>query len=90
MRSAWLEVDLGGKKTFARATISEFLDSIQAFELQVPDGEGGWKAIHRGKTIGGPGLDITFEPVTTDRIRLSITEAVLGPTIWDFALYPPR
>jgi alpha-L-fucosidase len=24
------------------------------------------------------------------RIRLAITESVLGPTIWDFALYPPR
>ncbi len=88
-RAAWLEVDLGGSKTYARATISEFLDSIRTFELQVPDGQGGWKSIYTGERIGGPGIDVCFKPVTSDRIRLSITEAVLGPTIWDFALYPP-
>jgi hypothetical protein len=36
------------------------------------------------------GVDVSFPSVTARRIRLAITEAVLGPTIWDFALYPPR
>jgi alpha-L-fucosidase len=90
LKTAWLEVNLGGEKTFARATISEYLDSIRAFELQVTDGSGGWKTIHRGKAIGGPGVEITFRPVKASRIRLAITDSAGGPTIWDFALYPPR
>jgi len=89
VKTAWLEVDLGGEKTFARATLSEFLDSIRAFELQVPDAEGGWKTIYQGKTIGGPGVNVTFEPVTASRIRLAIIDSTGGPTLWDFALYPP-
>lgn len=88
--AAWLEVDLGGEKTCVRATISEYLDSVRAFELQVPDGKGGWRAIHRGTTIGGPGVEITFAPVNARRIRLAITDSKGGPTIWDFALYAPR
>ncbi|MGD8451214.1 MAG: alpha-L-fucosidase [Phycisphaerae bacterium] len=90
VRSAWLEVDLGGPQRFARATLSEYNDSIRAFELQVPDDDGGWRTIYQGTTIGGPGVDVTFPPVTARRVRLVITEATLGPTIWDFALYPPR
>ncbi|MBN2216223.1 MAG: alpha-L-fucosidase, partial [Pirellulales bacterium] len=89
-KTAWLEVDLGGDKTFSRATLSEFLDSIRAFEIQVPDGQGGWKAVYRGGTIGGPGIDVTFVPVTADRVRLAVTDSTGGPTIWDFALYPPE
>ncbi|HBO44301.1 MAG TPA: hypothetical protein DD670_10295 [Planctomycetaceae bacterium] len=88
VKTAWLEVDLGGPKTFNRATLSEFLDRVRAFKLEVPDGRGGWKAVHRGSTIGGPGIDVTFDPVTADRIRLAITDSTGGPTIWDFAIYP--
>jgi alpha-L-fucosidase len=87
-KTAWLEVDLGGKKTFGRATLSEYNDSIRTFELQIPDGQGGWKTFYQGKTIGGPGVDISFPPVTADRIRLDITDSTGGPTLWDFALYP--
>lgn len=28
-----------------------------------------------------------FAPVTTERVRLNITEATDGPTIWEFQLY---
>lgn len=89
VKTAWLEVDLGGPKTFDHATVSEYLDSVRAFEIQVPDGQGGWKAVYRGGKIGGPGVEATFDPVTADRVRLAITESTGGPTIWDFALYPP-
>ncbi|MBN2021840.1 MAG: alpha-L-fucosidase [Pirellulales bacterium] len=88
VKTAWLEVDLGGPKTFARATASEYLDAVRAFELQVPDGQGGWRTIHRGQTIGGPGIDVSFPPVTADRVRLSIIDSTGGPTLWDFAVYP--
>jgi alpha-L-fucosidase len=90
VKSAWLEVDLGGDKTFDRATIAEAFDYIRAFELQAPDGKGGWKAIYQRKRIDNAGADIAFPPVKADKIRLAVTEAVVGPTIWDFALYPAK
>ncbi|HLA85467.1 MAG TPA: alpha-L-fucosidase [Thermoguttaceae bacterium] len=89
VKTAWLEIDLGGKKTFSRATASECLDRVRAFEIQTPDGQGGWKAVYRGGKIGGPGVNVTFDPVTADRVRLAITDSTGGPTIWDFAIYPP-
>jgi alpha-L-fucosidase len=90
VKSAWLEVDLGGEKTFDRATIVDAFGYVRAFELQIPDGERGWKAVYRGKSIGDLGVDVSFPPVKADKVRLAITEATVGPTIWDFALYPAR
>jgi len=90
VRSAWLEVNLGKPRLMGQATISEHLDSVRAWELQVPDARTGWRTIYRGTRIGGPGVDVRFDPVQSDRIRLSITQATLGPTIWDFAVYAPK
>jgi beta-fructofuranosidase len=90
VKSAWLEVDLGGEKCFNRATIAEAFDYIRAFELQVPDGKDGWRAIYQGKRIDAAGAEIALPEVKADKIRLAITDAVVGPTIWDFALYAPR
>lgn len=90
VKTAWLEVDLGGEKTFDRATLNDAFDCVRAFELRIPDGQGGWKAIYRGKNIGILGVDIAFPEVKADRIRLAITDSTGGPTIWDFALYPAK
>ncbi len=85
--AAWLEVDLGGEKRFSRAFISEYLDRVQGFEIQIPDGSGGWKAVYTGTSIGGPGVNVTFPAVAATAVRLAITKATVGPTIWDFELY---
>ncbi|MBP7937670.1 MAG: hypothetical protein KA354_23765 [Phycisphaerae bacterium] len=42
-----------------------------------------------GGTIGGPGVEVTFPPVKAGKVRLAITDSTGGPTIWDFAVYPP-
>lgn len=90
LRSAWLEVDLGGVERFDHATLCEYGDSIRAWELQVPDGDGGWRAVYRGTKIGGDGLRVHFHATEAARVRLAILDATIGPTIWDFALYPQR
>ena len=87
VKTAWLEVDLGGEKSFSRATLSEYLDAVRAFEIQVPDGRGGWKAVYKGGAIGGYGLDVSFRPVRARKVRLAITDSTGAPSIWDFALY---
>jgi alpha-L-fucosidase len=88
VHSASLEVDLGEMRRIERAFISEAYDRVRSFELQYNDGEG-WKAFARGDRIG-EGLKMKFEPATARFVRLNILEAVEGPTIWEFQLFPVK
>jgi alpha-L-fucosidase len=84
----WLEVDLGKPQTFVRAVIQECVDfgvRVKAFELQYKDGDE-WKTFHSGKGIG-KNLEVKFAPVTARIVRLNITEAQGGPTIFEFQLF---
>ncbi|MCX7047203.1 MAG: alpha-L-fucosidase [Candidatus Sumerlaeota bacterium] len=84
-RSCWLEVDLGAPQTFSRAHISEPYGRVQEFELQVWQ-ESAWKTFHRGTTIG-ENCEITFPPVTGQRVRLNLLKTTDGPSIWEFQLF---
>jgi alpha-L-fucosidase len=88
VKSAWLELDLGEPKTFSRAVIRQAfpeLKRIRKFAVEyLQDGE--WKACHQGTNLG-PTLTARFQPVTAQRVRLNITEATDGPTIWEFQLF---
>ncbi len=86
---AWLEVDLGGPTPIAGAYIREAFNRVRAFQIEVPDGPDRWKPIYRGQRIGDGGVEIKFEPVTADRVRLNITDGPGGPTIWEFEVYGP-
>ena len=59
------EVDLGEKKTFDRARISEAYDRVRRFELQI-DNDGRWQTVYRGTTVGED-FSAGFDPVTGDR-----------------------
>jgi alpha-L-fucosidase len=86
--NAWLEVDLGAPQTFGRAVISAAypeLDRIRAFRIEYRDGDA-WKTAHEGGRIGAD-LAVSFPPVTARQVRLHITEATEGPTIWEFQLF---
>jgi alpha-L-fucosidase len=48
-----------------------------------------WRPCYRGENLGAS-LAATFDPVTAQRVRLNITEATDGPTIWEFELFPPK
>ena len=86
-KQAWLEVDLGEPATIGRAMISEVFNRVRAFELQCEDGQQ-WRTFASGTTIGENKL-IVFDPVTARRVRLNITEATDGPTIWELQLFAP-
>lgn len=90
VRDAWLEVDLGQPATFNAAFLTEYLDRIRAYELEIPDGSGGWRSVCRGKSVGGPGVTIRFEPVQARKVRLHITDSTGGPTLWNFEIYHLR
>jgi alpha-L-fucosidase len=81
-----LELDLGKPATFSRVRISEaFPNRVQEFELQRFE-DGAWKTICAGTTLGERWTR-RFNPVTAQRVRLNITEAIDGPTLWEFQLF---
>jgi alpha-L-fucosidase len=86
-KSAWVEFDLGGDTTFDSAVVTEGWNRIEQFAVEIPDGNGGWKAVYAGGKMGGDGAVIRFAPVTARRVRLNILRATAGPTIWDFEIY---
>ncbi len=86
--AAWLEVDLGAPQTFSRVTISEAYDRVRRFELQYADAET-WTTFYEGEKIGED-FSVDLDPITAQRVRLSILEATEGPTLWEFRLLPPK
>jgi alpha-L-fucosidase len=90
-KSAWLEVDLGKPAEFSRAVIRQAfpeLKRIRKYAIEYWQ-EGQWKSCYEG-TNPGEKVVARFTPVTSQRVRLNITEATDGPTIWEFALFPPH
>ena len=90
-KSAWLEVDLGKPVTIGRAAIEQAypeLKRVRKFAIEYWQ-DGKWQPCYRGENLGAT-LEAVFPPITAQRVRLNITEATDGPTIWEFELYPPR
>jgi hypothetical protein len=88
LKQAWLAVDLGRPYTIDHAFLSEAYDRIEDFELQV-DRDGHWETFARGRKMGS-GLELTFPPVTAEKVRLNVLKAADGPTIWEFLLFEPE
>jgi len=89
-KSAWLEIHMGQPKTFSRAAIKQAcpeLKRIRKFAIECWQDEQ-WKTIVRGENLGAH-YSVKFEPVTAQRVRLNITEATDGPTIFEFRLLAP-
>ena len=85
--NGWLEVNLGRPAAISRAVISDGWDRVRQFVLQAQVGEG-WQTVTAGTTIGTY-KELIFEPINAQVWRLSITEAMDAPTIWEFQLFPP-
>jgi len=87
-KSAWLELDLGKPTEFSRAVVLQAypeLKRVRKFAIEYWDGSS-WKACYEGKDMG-PKLNVSFPKVTAQRVRLNITEATDGPTIFEFKLF---
>jgi alpha-L-fucosidase len=87
-KSAWLEADLGKPMTIGRAVIEQAypeLKRVRKFAIEYWQ-DGQWKPCYRGENMGAV-LDAAFDPVIAQRVRLNITEATDGPTIWEFQLF---
>lgn len=89
-RSAWLEVDLGSPKSIGRALVQQAFPELKRIKKLSIEywNNSQWKSCYAGENPG-EFLDVTFKPVTAQRVRLNITEATEGPTIWEFQLFSP-
>lgn len=86
--AAWLEVDLGKPATFRRVTIKQAfpeLNRIKRYAIEVLTDDK-WVQCYEGKSIGAQAT-ARFEPVTAQRVRLSILESADGPTISEFQIF---
>jgi alpha-L-fucosidase len=84
-KQGWLELDLGGKKSFNAILIEEGWARIRRFELQIKDNDN-WRTILDGKEIG-PYFYRQIPPTSAQHIRLNVLDATDVPTIWEFQLF---
>jgi hypothetical protein len=61
---------------------------VRKFELQALR-DGHWETFVGGARIG-TNLEISFPPITAQHVRLNLTDAPGGPTIWEFRLFGPK
>lgn len=86
-RSGWVELDLGREVKVSRAVIHEggTDEHVRRFQLQARV-NGQWETISFGGFIGR-GRELSFEPVSTRFVRLTICEASGAPAISEIRLF---
>ena len=82
----WIEVDLGGDVRFDTVVIKPFEDRVNAFKVQYWSGSG-WSDATTGGQLGASPKTIRFAAVTSNRVRLLITEARTSPSIWELEVH---
>lgn len=80
-RAAVLELDLRGATSIGLVELSEPIEHGQAVARYLVEGygDGGWRTLSKGTTIGYKKLD-RFAPVRVERVRLTIAEAMAKPS----------
>jgi alpha-L-fucosidase len=87
-RTGILEIHLPTEATFDRILLQEpirFGQRVSGFVLEIPDGAG-WLEIARGTTVGQKRI-LRIPPATTDRVRLTILEALAAPALSEVGLF---
>jgi len=86
--NGWIEVELKAPTRFDRVLLQEYIPLGQRVKKWNVEGwiDNQWKSICEGTTIGYKRI-FRVEPVTCQRVRLTITDAKACPTISEFELY---
>ena len=86
--SAWIEADFGKPAEVAGLSMSEACGKrIEEFTVQAwVDGE--WKAVAAGTTVG-ESFRVDFPSVRAQKLRISISRASEGPTLWEISFLTP-
>lgn len=82
-------LDLGKSETFDHVVLGEVIaegQRISKFRVDAEVGDGSWKEICRGTTIGYKRI-LKFDPLRASRIRVVVEEAKYPPRISEVAVY---
>ncbi|MBE7176720.1 MAG: alpha-L-fucosidase [Mucilaginibacter polytrichastri] len=86
--SGSLTVDLEGKHTVKYVCIQEYIklgQRIKRFTVEVADGEN-WKKVGEGTTVGYKRI-LKIDPVQTDKVRITVNDALACPVIHTISVY---
>ena len=78
-----------GQKTFNRILLQEYIplgQRVKAFTIEAAMPDGTWKEIASETTIGYKRIVLT-DKITTDKVRVNLTESLATPLINGFGLY---
>jgi alpha-L-fucosidase len=86
--SAWIEADFGKPEEVAGLSMSEACGKrIEEFTVQASvDGE--WKVVAAGTTVG-EAFRADFPRVRAQKMRVNISKASDGPTLWEISFLTP-
>jgi hypothetical protein len=76
----WVAIDFGRTITFDRVDVRQHEERITAYTVQWWDGQG-WKDACAGPALGAGLRRLTFEPVTSSRLRFFVKEAKSTPSL---------
>lgn len=83
-----LLLKLGGKQWVNYCIIQENIkngERIRQYKVEAKV-NGKWKTVCQGESVGHKRIE-KFEPVETDAVRLTVSEAIAQPDIMDFSVY---
>jgi alpha-L-fucosidase len=86
--SAMIELDLRKSKRFDTIVLQEYIPKgqrIEAFHVDIWEEEG-WMELARSTTIGYKRI-LRFAPVSTQKLRINITESRICPTLSKIGIY---
>ncbi|MDR6782838.1 alpha-L-fucosidase [Pedobacter africanus] len=89
VHQASLEMDLKGPQTFDIISLQEYIplgQRIEGYNIQIWEGNA-WKTVYEGKSIGAKKLAKLEQPVTTNKLKLNITQSPVCITLSEFGLY---
>jgi hypothetical protein len=90
-RNDWVELTWPRPQSIGRLAI--YTDTLAAFEVQVAEGDDAkpvWRTVATGNEAADNPVDVTFEPVQTTRLRISISrlrEGAAASRIWEIEAY---
>jgi hypothetical protein len=86
--SDWLELAWPQSQQLSRLRI--YTDTLADFQVQVPESASGWRSVATVTDAAANPVEIKFEPVRTDRVRINITRLRSGAkasSIWEVEVY---
>ncbi|WP_443945442.1 alpha-L-fucosidase [Pedobacter sp. AW1-32] len=89
IHSATLELDLGTETTFDVVSLREYIplgQRIEGFTMEIWKNNR-WESIYEGTSIGARRLVKLDVPVTSSKVKLSITKSPVCLTLSEFGLY---